>query len=631
MNNATPTLSTAELEKLPLFQDNSVFRALSQRMTRINAIISRRSQSAAQLAREICRDEMLANAVLHFSDTDTSHEDGLTGKLKRAIVLHGFNRIRTLGIELAFFDAVVERIGLPHAMSSHFWRHSMMVAILSRALAKSTQYKDHNIAYLAGLLHDIGKLPLYLAHTETYESLLDVTSHAELSIADQERKLFGVGHDTVGAHILKQCGFSDRLCCAVDSHHQRYESSSSGEQCAHLTVIVQVADFIAWTQGAGSWSEKASPMLPARSEKYIDLDHLNVPGMIAHSTPKLQQAAERYQFSLPNNRKIKGNLFQANLNLARLRSQYLELKEEKDLAMAREKRAKILLLPHQSLNPETIFKTTLKAIKKDMPFDEVWLFHFIKQTRSMVAEVFPGAASFDPEWIGHQFSISPKDQSVLASLRLRKPVKIDGRTPLEDKLLKMVGLAKGVVMPIAGQERIHGVALLVQRVRHKPVDLHEMEDLTALFHEIGVALDNARHLSRANRKASTDKLTGLMNRGSLDEYVSSAFNRALREKSDLAMVMVDIDYFKKFNDRFGHQEGDRVLELVAPVIKKSIRADGVVGRYGGEEFLLVLNNTNLQQAMACCERVRNSVAKLGHSLNKRFPGRPLSISLGVAA
>jgi two-component system, cell cycle response regulator len=126
--------------------------------------------------------------------------------------------------------------------------------------------------------------------------------------------------------------------------------------------------------------------------------------------------------------------------------------------------------------------------------------------------------------------------------------------------------------------------------------------------------------------ATTDALTGLPNRGSIFNRIGEELERHRRSAEPLCCVLCDVDHFKRVNDRFGHQEGDRVLKDVAEQFKTTLRAYDVVGRFGGEEFLVVLPNTDLTAARAIAGRLREAV-----ETNVNVGGRePATASYGVA-
>jgi len=131
---------------------------------------------------------------------------------------------------------------------------------------------------------------------------------------------------------------------------------------------------------------------------------------------------------------------------------------------------------------------------------------------------------------------------------------------------------------------------------------------------------------RLLERATTDALTGLPNRATCLERARRELARAERSGSSLALVMLDVDHFKRFNDRYGHQAGDRVLALAGRAVAGAIRGVDLAGRYGGEELVLVLVDVEADAALAAVERVRAAVAQV------RVPQVPETVtaSAGVA-
>lgn len=130
----------------------------------------------------------------------------------------------------------------------------------------------------------------------------------------------------------------------------------------------------------------------------------------------------------------------------------------------------------------------------------------------------------------------------------------------------------------------------------------------------------------AEALARNDALTGVLGRRSLLEALDLEVERAERYGRNLSCIMLDLDNFKVFNDTYGHQFGDEVLQLIAQVIATHCRAIDHLGRYGGEEFLILLPETPLESAILFAERVRSAVAEtpLGESRER------VTLSLGVA-
>ena len=114
--------------------------------------------------------------------------------------------------------------------------------------------------------------------------------------------------------------------------------------------------------------------------------------------------------------------------------------------------------------------------------------------------------------------------------------------------------------------------------------------------------------------AMHDGLTGLLNRRAIEEYAEAEFNMANRKKQAMSVILLDIDHFKNVNDRFGHKFGDVVLRQVAQTLKEDLRNYDRVGRWGGEEFLLILPGTELRDAVTVAERLRSKTAAVQTSL-----------------
>jgi len=129
--------------------------------------------------------------------------------------------------------------------------------------------------------------------------------------------------------------------------------------------------------------------------------------------------------------------------------------------------------------------------------------------------------------------------------------------------------------------------------------------------------------------AMHDSLTGLLNRRAIDEYAEGEFNRAIRQERALSVIMIDIDHFKSVNDRFGHKVGDRALQRIAGILTSDLRGYDRVGRWGGEEFILILPDTPLGGAAKVAERLRVRTEEMKIPL-ENDELLSINISLGVA-
>jgi two-component system cell cycle response regulator len=134
-------------------------------------------------------------------------------------------------------------------------------------------------------------------------------------------------------------------------------------------------------------------------------------------------------------------------------------------------------------------------------------------------------------------------------------------------------------------------------------------------------------LTRVETLAISDSLTGLFNRRRFEIILSNEFKRAIRYKSSLSCLMIDVDHFKKVNDACGHQGGDTLLREISQIIQKCIRDVDTLARWGGEEFVILNPNTSTENARIAADRILNAVST--HSFAS-FGDRKITVSIGIA-
>jgi diguanylate cyclase (GGDEF)-like protein len=161
-------------------------------------------------------------------------------------------------------------------------------------------------------------------------------------------------------------------------------------------------------------------------------------------------------------------------------------------------------------------------------------------------------------------------------------------------------------------------------------DVSDLDRKTMELEQALVMLEKSRDEIRLQNEelqvlACRDPLTDVANRRFFMETHEERFAAARRNKRPLSCIMVDIDHFKRVNDNYGHQTGDRVILSVAGALKSAVRGADAVCRYGGEEFCIVLTGTELEGAVAVAERIRERVDSPG------FAEVPVAVSLGVSS
>ena len=149
---------------------------------------------------------------------------------------------------------------------------------------------------------------------------------------------------------------------------------------------------------------------------------------------------------------------------------------------------------------------------------------------------------------------------------------------------------------------------------------------------LGMYVDIERdHCKELKTLANIDELTGLYNYRYFQEFLQKSIDYANKEKQEVSLLFMDIDYFKTFNDVNGHQAGDLILKEIGEIMKACIRSSDVVARYGGEEFAVILPNTTEDEAMKIGERIRLSIQNTYFKGQENQPNNNVTISIGVSS
>lgn len=197
----------------------------------------------------------------------------------------------------------------------------------------------------------------------------------------------------------------------------------------------------------------------------------------------------------------------------------------------------------------------------------------------------------------------------------------------EDKVLRTWGFHGMLCFPLLAGTRVVGGLLLLSR-RTGAISADVLALLNSFGNELALALQNALTFDRLSTMAVIDALTGLHNRRFCEEFVRKHLLAAQRTKRSCGFLLLDIDHFKGFNDRFGHAAGDLVLRGVASVVLSSIRAADLAGRYGGEEFMVALPTANLSTAVTVADRIRANVVTMPLAVGA---GEAVTVSIGASS
>ncbi len=187
------------------------------------------------------------------------------------------------------------------------------------------------------------------------------------------------------------------------------------------------------------------------------------------------------------------------------------------------------------------------------------------------------------------------------------------------------------VAPIYYSDRVKGIVGVGSKLHGQPLDYADQEMFSILINIISISLSNAQTYEDVKQMSFTDAMTNLNNYRYFEDRLNEELFRAQRNKGDVGLIMIDIDFFKNYNDTLGHQAGDDALRALSMVLKNTVREDDIVNRYGGEEFCIIMPGMAKSVMYIMAERIRENVEK--HVFYKEHvqPAGKLTISLGGAS
>jgi len=177
---------------------------------------------------------------------------------------------------------------------------------------------------------------------------------------------------------------------------------------------------------------------------------------------------------------------------------------------------------------------------------------------------------------------------------------------------------------------VNGIILADNFITKKPITKDSLQMLIMLANQAGLAIENSQLYERTVLRAHLDSLTNLWNHGYFQYLLQEELERSKAVKVPLSLIAIDIDDFKVYNDTLGHQSGDRILKELAYLLRNQSRKMDFVCRYGGEEFMVILPQTDKREGYLIAERLRQDIAKHSFSHEEIMPHKRLTVSIGLS-
>jgi len=545
--------------------------------------------------------------------------------INRAVNLLGFSTVRQLALNLQFHDKLVQQNSTKTFDLLFFWQHCLYVASLSKRIAVALDYPDPDLVYTGGLLHDIGKIVLEAHGRITYSDFIRSIGNNKHSTKEQERSFFGITHTEMGHAFCLEWQLPTSITAIVACHHDQPAEASPYAQFKTEIAIVSFANYIAWIQGIGSATYDSHPALQSELLETIDVDRLNLEVLLQQVDQDMQTNQEFYDTRLPGLTTLRAALVKATINLS-------QISTDKALATtpASNKKSSSLTAPHHSLNPNEFIPWTLEAIQDEFSFDRCIMFTVDPKRRCLLAPYWWPKSALSAELQPFEVDISDISGLLLKCLREKKAVLIKADIEYDNPIIQRLKTTEFIAIPVVHHNNLVGMLYADNALSKKTMHEQLLPEIMPIAYELGVAIFNAKQYGQEKKHAQIDHLTQLYNKRMVNNFLADIFQGDKSILTNIAIGFIDIDRFKQLNDTCGHQAGDDALKIVADILRNSGRPGDLIGRYGGEEFLFVLKNTDEAGAYGYAERIRSEIERRGKILSQRFHGQIMTASIGVS-
>lgn len=563
--------------------------------------ISRRDDATLEeISRLVQTDPVTASRLLHMANA-ANVAGRPVASVPDAIIRLGLEAVRQLAMGFSLVDQY--RAGTCKAFDySRFWSHSLLMAVAMQELGKRVRVASPDELFACGLLARIGYLALATLYPKDYSQLLQECGEPTV---EQERRCLHVDHNDLTSAILLDCGIPGALAEPVLFHE---------------------------TPGSSGFTEGSRPH---------QLTHL------------FYQAKRLADLSLTPPGPRDRNVAELMLLGGKIGLDTDELSALVDQVHTRWHAWSALLKVPDSAVPSFAEMIATPARPPDSPLAPevarvLWIAH-AAPVRAMLQEILDGIPDQTV------YSATDGEQGLTQALQLMPQIVIvDSRMPGMDGwafchalratswgqsiyLIMLASMNTDAEISRASEARINDCVSPAQAPRLLPLRMVAAKQYVKLLNKWEQDRTQLKHFSAelaiSNRKlqryALVDQLTGLQNRRGGMESLTQAWGGSERSGEPVSMMMIDIDRFKEVNDTHGHAVGDKVLIEVAATIRKSARKEDSVCRMGGEEFLVICRNADLQSSLHAAERLRQAVAGLQVTVGQAQLG--VTISIGVAS
>ncbi|UCD85283.1 MAG: sensor domain-containing diguanylate cyclase [Deltaproteobacteria bacterium] len=282
-----------------------------------------------------------------------------------------------------------------------------------------------------------------------------------------------------------------------------------------------------------------------------------------------------------------------------------------------------------SLQLDGLFEVVMKLIHESLRVDEHCLMLFDQDRSELNIHAYYGM----DEKLMNKITFKPGEGIPGKAAESGKPILVNDMSKKSDYNFykgrkKLTGSFLSVPLKI-GEDDVIGV-LNFRKPKKNAFTKRDVELFSSVAEHVAIAIGNAQLYQRTRELTNKDALTGLYNRRYFFERFEKEIERAYRYHRILSVLMLDLDHFKEFNDENGHLKGDDVLRETAGVLLYQLRTSDVLARFGGDEFIILLPETDKESATVVADKLRDGVYKNNFIGEENIPSGKITISLGLA-
>jgi two-component system, cell cycle response regulator len=536
--------------------------------------------------------------------------------LSDAVVFLGMDEIRKQALGMTLFKHMVQNDRAKSFDMLLFWRHSLSVAVLGLELARAVRYSDPDEAYVAGLLHDVGKIFLAARGRTDYGEFIQGLAPETERVIESERGVMGLGHDEVGAWFCDLWKLPEKLAVAVRYHHETLDGQDLVDSEKTLISIVSLADFLCWTQGIGSFDFIRPPVLAPAVEETIDLDQDAIVEAILAMNRKMEAISAYYDFVFPSAGQLHKNLLFANLSLSRINTRYVfqtdtvDSRGSMDVKLSRIREMELEFGKHIA---------RAKSVKEVLDIVMYEIGRIFEPRHGAILLTNPRSGSL-------VFSVVVGENRVkLQGLKLAKGEGIAGyiletgqSLVLEDvstdsrfssQAWAYNGFRTGSIIgtPLKTESKVFGVIEMINRIDEIPFDEKDLALLSSIAEYAAITIEKSYYTQALARLAANDALTGFKNRWSFERALVNKNEFKIQYGSVFSMLVIRVGGLDRVVQAQGQQVCDDAVKALARIIDTIKRKNDTIFRYSENIFLSLLPQTNSNEAELTRDRIKEAI------------------------